>query len=783
MALGDENTARRDDAEAPDEKDKAPLAPARGAPPENLAGDAAVAAKVKAELVPLLARVRADRTRLRDKWLRYYRIWSLTHDQQGYRGRTNVFFPLGRRWIEQWVSRLNRDCFPDSEWFACRALRESFEERVPAKSALMNYWFRRHMRLRRHALPWLRQLVMFGSSPVRNVWRVSEREQQALRDVLDEAGEPTGKTKSTVETVADFLGPTFQPVDLFAFYVWPTTSRTVDDATLAFEDMLVPRARVLALAERPLDPDNPDGSHVYEGVAPLLYKYDAAVAARLSSTRTDKYDALAQRLADKGFTAPLDSSLPAALRPLDITECMWTADLEGDGPRRYLVALGADEEVLRVQANPFWHGGTPWLCGKFQEVAEEFYGRGLPEQFDYLQYFVNDLGNQSGDAFVWATNPIAVVDMGAVQDPTSLRMTPGAKWLANPAGIQFTTPPDGAARAGFAAVEGFLGIADRLTAPTPGGALGGGPVAESAAGGQLALAEAAVDLRAIVEGLEDHVFTPLLERSDILTQQCLDRDVVLKVAGADGVELMEQPIGVADLVGEYEWEWLGASTVLNQQVRAQQMVQGMSVLAQLPPDALAQQNKQVDWAYVIKQYWTIGLGLRDADRVVKDAGPAPPSDWRWENALVRVGRVGEIAISPADDHLEHARGHGELLEDEGRLTPEQHAALKKHVQEHVGLAIAAEVQAAQAALAELAGGGPPSPMAPTPDGGPPPAGPAEAGAPPGAGLVKALAGAAGGAGGPGGPRPPAPLGPGRIGKTGGFDDLLRRLPRGPGEGG
>ena len=175
MALG-ENTARVDEGDKPDkpdDKDAEQLAPARGKPAENLARDPAIVAKVKAELVPLLGRVRSDRARLRDKWLRYYRIWSLTHDQQGYRGRTNVFFPLGRRWIEQWVSRLNRDCFPDSEWFACRALRENFEERVPAKMALMKYWMRRHMRLRRHALPWLRQLVMYGSSPVRNVWRVS----------------------------------------------------------------------------------------------------------------------------------------------------------------------------------------------------------------------------------------------------------------------------------------------------------------------------------------------------------------------------------------------------------------------------------------------------------------------------------------------------------------------------------------------------------------------------------------------------------------------------------
>src|SRR5262249_59527165 len=91
----------------------------------------------------------------------------------------------------------------------------------------------------------------------------------------------------------------------------------------------------------------------------------------------------------------------------------------------------------------------------------------LCELFDYLQYFVNDLGNQSGDAFVWSTNPIAVVDIGAVQDPTSLRMAPGAKWLANPAGVQFTTPPQGAATAGFTAVQGYVGLADTLVAPTP----------------------------------------------------------------------------------------------------------------------------------------------------------------------------------------------------------------------------------------------------------------------------------------------------------------------------
>src|SRR4029453_2227498 len=530
----------------------------------NLALDPEIARRVKHELIPLVCRVRDDRQRLRDKWLRYYRIWSVQHDQQGYRGRTNVFFPVGRRWIEQWVTRLKRDLFPDADWFRCRALREDFEARVPAKQALMNYWMRRHMRLRRHALPWLRQLVMFGTSPVRNVWRCNEREQMALRDVLDEGGEPTGRTKTTVETVADFLGPTFEPVDLFAFYVWPPTVATVDDASLIFEDRCVPRSQVLAFAERPLDPRHPDGDMVYEGVGALLAQYDEALLGRLSSTRNSgKYDALAQRLADKGFTAPLDERLPAALRPLDLTECTWTVDLEDEGPQRYLVVLGADEIVLRVQKNPFWHGSTGWLCGRFTQVTEEFYGRGLPEVFDYLQYFANDLGNQSGDAFVWATNPIAVVDIGAVQDPTSLRMAPGAKWLANPQGVQFTTPPQGAAQAGFEAVSSYLSLGDTMGAPTPARPRVPGGRPGPKGGLQAASADSAVDLRAIVENLEDDVFVPLLERSDILAQQCLDRDIILKVAGADGVSLLEQPISVADLIGEYEGEWLGRAGALN----------------------------------------------------------------------------------------------------------------------------------------------------------------------------------------------------------------------------
>jgi hypothetical protein len=455
-----------------------------------------------------------------------------------------------------------------------------------------------------------------------------------------------------------------------------------------------------------------------------------------------------------------------------------------------------------VQREPWWHGGGDWLCGRFTPVVEEFYGRGLPEVFDHLQYFANDLGNQSGDAFVWATNPIAVVDIGAVQDPTSLRMSPGAKWLANPAGVTFTTPPQGAAQAGFAAVQSYLALGDTLVAPTPARPLG--PAGDTGPKGDLqaAIADSAVDLRAVVELLEDEVMVPLLERSDIITQQCLDRDIILKVAGADGVELLEQPISVADLVGEYEWEWLGTTAALNQQVRAQQMVQGIALLAQIPPEQLQAQSLEVDWGYVVRTFWSVGLALPDADRVLTKTGPQPASDWRYENALVRVGRAGEIQVSPADEHTAHIQGHTELL-DHPALTPETRTALNAHIQDHIGLAIAAEVRALSEALATIGGPGAmpgpgdlgPGPLGPPGPGGLPPLGPAGPpppgppggmGPPPPGPVFPPIGPPPTRAGGPGkglaaalGMRPPAPMGQGRIGKTRDMGDLFRRLPRLP----
>lgn len=721
---------------------------------ENLARDPRVVQQVTEDLLPLMETTRDDRTTLRNSWLRYHRIWSVKHELQGYRGRTNTYLPLGRRWIENWVRRLARDLFPDGEWFQTSARRELYEARVPGIQAIHGYFFRKQMRLQRQMPLFLRQLVTYGTAPVRNVWHLQEREQQILRDLFDAEGRPTGQWERTVEKIVDFIGPTFRPVDLFAFYVWPTTAMDVDDATLTFEDMLVQRDVIRARASQPLDPRDPKGKkygRVYENTEDLFTAVDRnEQGGKAVAAGSDKFQAEQQRLADKGFTHPLDQRLPPSMRPIDLTEAMWHADL-GDGAKKYLVTIGHDRTVLRVQENPQWHGRGLHLVGKFVEVVNEFYGRGLPELFEHMQYFANDLANQTGDALIWSTNPIAVIDMGAVQDPDSLRMAPGAKWLANPNGIQFTQPPQGPAQAGLGALGQVVGMADSFANVTPAGALGSasrgrGRSQSTASGMQMLLAEGSVDIRDVVANIEQSVLVPLLERNHIMAMQFLDRSLVLKIAGADGATVLDTPIGVADLVGDYQFEWLGSLQALNTQVRGQQMINFLGMVAKLPPDALQSQNIEIDLKTLLRDIYGQGLGLRNAEGIVRDKTPMKSLDWRLENDLFRAGMGVEVQVSPKDPHLEHAKGHDLLLRDPG-IDPRVKTLVMQHVQQHLAAMVAAQM-AAQ--------------MPPAQPGMPGPGGP---GGPPPGGMM------------PGGPRLPAPMGPGRMAQTGGFDDLLRQLPR------
>src|SRR5438552_8651162 len=134
---------------------------------ENLATHKDVREKITKQLVPVLRHTRNDRRTLRETWMRYWRIWSVLPDQEAYKGRVQNYIPVARRICEQWVQRILQALFPSEEWFGVRALRQSVERREVLVRAHFKYYFEKHMKLRRHARPFVRQLVTLGTSPVK----------------------------------------------------------------------------------------------------------------------------------------------------------------------------------------------------------------------------------------------------------------------------------------------------------------------------------------------------------------------------------------------------------------------------------------------------------------------------------------------------------------------------------------------------------------------------------------------------------------------------------------
>src|SRR5256886_3530225 len=406
----------------------------------NLALDSEVKRTITRDLLPLLRHTRQNRRTLREQWLRYYRIWAVTPDQEAYQGRVQNYIPMGRRICEQWTQRIMQALFPP-EPFGVRALRQSLEKRVPLVKTLFQYFFDKHARVRRWSRPFVRQMVVMGTSPVKVVWKLAERDVPVLRDLYDMEGDAVA-VERTIERVLDYIGPTFRPVDLFAFYVWPPVAMDIDEATIAFEDLLIDQRTAEVKGKKYLDPDDHDLGHEWENVDELL-------DTLRSQDSRDKVEAERRRLADKGFTHPTDADLPTAMQPLDVSEVVWRTDLDGMGEKRWLCVIGADDIPLRVQPVPWWDGKAHWLVGKFLEVENEFYGRSVLEMIDKLQYFTNDIANQASDALVWSMNPISVLDMFRMHDPNSLRMRPGAKWLGEPGGGEVKEPPKERAAPGF----------------------------------------------------------------------------------------------------------------------------------------------------------------------------------------------------------------------------------------------------------------------------------------------------------------------------------------------
>ena len=721
----------------------------------NLATDPEIVQDVQDNWVPLIRRTRRQRQLLNDQWLRYDNLWSARPDSQSYAGRTRTYLATGRRVIENWVTKLKQDLFPQSgRWVQTSCDNINGEDQIAVWDALWKK-FLLQMKIRRQLTPWLRMLVTMGTAPLDLGWRFSAEMMEVLRRRAD------GTVQPTMDEIVRYLGPTIRPIPPWRWYVYPASVNDLEDCSLIFEDFLMDPRRAEALGETAISEADESLGMQFENVEELL---KTVPSKGTSAGASDKFAVQQRQLAARGLLSPAYGQ-DDPHQQLIMCKSFIQAQYDDEPlPVWYQLVLGGDDVVVSVRRGPFTYGLPTYLCGKFLEKEEEFYGYGVASAIDTLQYQANDLANQSGDALTWSLNPVVGVDPSMVQDHTTLKMRPGAKWLIrNPRqSIQPIEFPKDSAAAGQAAVQQIIGLMNDVANVSPYGGAGAvgrskGRAVTTLGGMQLIAGDALVQVADITQGIEDAVLNPMLSRIYDMTIQCLDVPLALKTEGVRGAAMVQRQIVRDDLVGEFDFSWLASASNFNLQVRGAQLNQFVQVAGRLPPQMLAQENIRINWKYLLQAVWSMGFQLPDADRVIQSNVPVVATAPDIENELLRIGRFEDVMVSPADKDADHIRSHLEAARTE--IEPVIQAAFTQHIQRHELAMVAKQVMAQQQAMGQMQG------------------------APQGQPGLGAFGGSqmSGGSGASNGSGALAlPNAPGRLGATGSIDDLMRQLPRGNG---
>lgn len=615
----------------------------------NLARDPEVVERVQREVIGTIIQVRDNRVRLEEKWQRFYRIWNGELDKNSYQGRSKIFLMAARATCETWQSAISRDFYPSTDdWYSIDPIQDIGDElRADALKAAFDYFFQRKQKLKSDSLPGFRQLVTYGTAPFKEIFEDKETDVIALKRSLDQFGKVSMKKESKKYKTA--YGPRVLPIDLFNFYVWPETALDVQAAELAFQDYEVTVAHIKQMAKTPMGKDANLG-FVYE-VPDEVY-----LDIGQSNVHRDLYRFRRERLQRMGLSAdPSDRWNKLSVNRRNLTEMYWRKDLDGTGEKEWLITLVNDFFVIRIQENPYWHKRKPFLVPRLIRVVNEFYGRGVMEVIDRVQYMMNDIVNQSMDSVQYELNPIVIIDPGAVAFPNSIRVHPGAKWLGDHTGIEFTKPAS-VASIGFATLnmlQGYIQDFSGANAAQQGqpAARGRGRVQNTATGMTTILQQGSMGISQVIEDLEQQFGEPMLEMAYSLLEQFFDDKIMMRILGRRGAPLLQKEIDITDIIGDYEFRWQGSVALRNRQVMGQQMINFLNIARGFPPEVM----QQLNWNWLIKKVWTEGLGLRNAEEMFNPTGWMFSVDPALEYRLSEENR--DIVVSPGDDHQAHLKQH------------------------------------------------------------------------------------------------------------------------------
>lgn len=622
---------------------------------KNYAADQELADKAASFLKNVVYDAVTNRRILDEQYISWYNIYKLIFDKRFYNGRSATYIPLLRRVIENAESRLMKALFPTDDLFYVEPGDPENDQFTSVVDKFIDWQLDHKIHLKQQMPRFVRQFLMYGWSPVKIVWEREVKEVRGLEKVSvpktkriwDEPSQQyqkveTGEFETRVNEVVKKLyvknNPTFQPVDIFHFYVYPVTANDIGEVFGCFEFIRKPLQEVKLqgkVAPDETEPDyvNTDQVNASNNPFPFTLQWSAET-----------------RLATQGISniAPKMAEIPMAT----LIE-YWGKFNFGteDSPdfQEAVLTFSEDWVALQIRKNPFYDQEKPYLVARMTQLENEFYSDGYIAPLAPLQYYYNDVMNQVFDGLWYTLNPIIKYDPGRVVNINSIAFTPGAMWaLSDPAAAVLEAPKD-VSTPGFNAANLIAGIVEQYPGLQP------MPMAGRKAATHISAIqqEYSLPIMDMAENMEAQVMSPWLKKVFLLNQQFVDENEVFFVVGKDGKKYW-QKLSPEMLVGDYNFKWNGSNQATNVHVRAQQMMQFVNILTPLAP-YLQQQGNKVNITYLLKRIWKEGFGLNGEDQLVGEAAESRAIDPNIENLALGAGHY--LGVDPQDDDEQHIQVH------------------------------------------------------------------------------------------------------------------------------
>lgn len=645
---------------------------------QNYAEDKEFAATVGNNLIELWNVCRTTRKERERVWQESYRVWTVDklHTDNGYQGMADLKIPQLRKEIETMSRRIYKGLLPDDYLKAEPDGGLGDDELTMVNTQVVRHYLDNVMQAKRALYPWVKQLVVYGTSPIRQYWFRQENDMfyKKREPFVDARGVIRYKSTPVKEMVKTYDAPKLRAEDMFNTWVYPHSASSSDQIEIVFFRTLTKKSQLVAKQKQKMCVDV---SQIQEAGSDIKQEFSE------SQER-------GQQFGDSQEVRSLQGD-----SYYELLEIWCDLILPGE-----TVAVPCVVEIIgqklctRIQRNPYWHQKIPIDFGRLIiPPPGEFYGRGLPEACMSLQHQLEDTMNQTMDATSLAISPITIINPAYAPNSESFEIEPGAQWWADPNAIKQFQFPD-LTEAGYKAAGTIKGWISELSDNQPQLPDPIAGKARSTGQAQMAINEWQTDLFTFIDFLSIEALNPMAYKIHSLIQQYISDDDVIRVAGRYAGTWLERVITPQDIVGRYKFKWTGALQIENQSIKTQQMLNFIKIYPTLPPEA--QQAVKLNWENVMIKLFRDGFLVKDVENIISTERMSASITPDLEERILKLG--GEIKVVLEDDDDLHIKFH--KMEAQGDKDPLSSAKRAKHIYDHEMQKQKKQAMAQQQAIAQ-----------------------------------------------------------------------------------